>query len=453
MKGQVDEGLKYVQSLNIRVVKSYSNSEKFLTSKLGNTKARECLAWFEKRGASLGRNPEEESEYAFYAFKNQTLQQSKAISELFDADYIRRICTWISNNREFFGNRILDIGCDNGIITCFIAKLFPESEIVGIDRCFEAVEIARELAGSMNLTNVTFFNESCEHFSEGKFSCVFSSRVSQETINKPSCNLFDSFWNISSQYKNNLLPYIHSLVRNLDSDSTLILCDMIGIDPYYYGQLRCISQLHLVPIFGDQLTFSSFEDTINLSIVVSQFENDLPDIPDTIVDENPELLKPYVSNKYDFFARAFFVDYLKEQKIQLGDCQYTGWFANLLLDDNAKDLLLGYRVYFKNTDNPIMLSLWSNSKDETALIYFGPNENGERSWTNMDMSQKDEAIHTIRERIKACVEMDSIEYITVLNVQNGAFMEKRIAIEDAINDTVNPLSSIAGLTEFIKDQL
>ena len=33
-----------------------------------------------------------------------------------------------------FGKHILDIGCDNSIVSCFIARVLPEAEVTAIDR-------------------------------------------------------------------------------------------------------------------------------------------------------------------------------------------------------------------------------------------------------------------------------------------------------------------------------
>ena len=52
--------------------------------------------------------------------------------------------------------RILDIGCNIGITTCFLATRHPEATIIGIDCSGEAIACAKKLAAKLNLTNVEF---------------------------------------------------------------------------------------------------------------------------------------------------------------------------------------------------------------------------------------------------------------------------------------------------------
>ena len=51
---------------------------------------------------------------------------------------------------------IVDIGCGNGIISCFLAKTFPESKIIGQDLNANAIACARELATKLELSNTEF---------------------------------------------------------------------------------------------------------------------------------------------------------------------------------------------------------------------------------------------------------------------------------------------------------
>ncbi len=57
---------------------------------------------------------------------------------------------------------VLDIGCDNGLLTCFCALLWPSAEVVGVDPCKAAIDCAQELAGLLGLQNVKFVQGSAE---------------------------------------------------------------------------------------------------------------------------------------------------------------------------------------------------------------------------------------------------------------------------------------------------
>jgi SAM-dependent methyltransferase len=51
---------------------------------------------------------------------------------------------------------VIDVGCEQGLVTCFIASLSPGSRVVGLDVRPEALERARELAGALAIANVEF---------------------------------------------------------------------------------------------------------------------------------------------------------------------------------------------------------------------------------------------------------------------------------------------------------
>ncbi len=87
----------------------------------------------------------------FYDFKNSDPEISRALSEAYDGDIIRKACNYISSHKDYFGETILEVGCDCGIISCFLAKSFPDAEIVSIDRCAAAIKIAKDFAKKQGL--------------------------------------------------------------------------------------------------------------------------------------------------------------------------------------------------------------------------------------------------------------------------------------------------------------
>ncbi len=59
-------------------------------------------------------------------------------------------------DRLVAGSRVLDVGCGLGRTSRLIAKAFPRSEVVGLDRSPKAIRSARALARQEGLTNLTF---------------------------------------------------------------------------------------------------------------------------------------------------------------------------------------------------------------------------------------------------------------------------------------------------------
>jgi SAM-dependent methyltransferase len=62
---------------------------------------------------------------------------------------------WLRPN-VISARRILDLGCGNGLVTCFVAWQLPASSVVGVDRCRNALRVGAALAKRLRLKNVSF---------------------------------------------------------------------------------------------------------------------------------------------------------------------------------------------------------------------------------------------------------------------------------------------------------
>ncbi|MBS4539098.1 methyltransferase domain-containing protein [Clostridium sp. D2Q-11] len=83
---------------------------------------------------------------------------------------------------------VLDIGCDNGFITCFLAYSFRNTNFIGIDINPYSIKIAKELAKELNLKNIKFYTidyiDIISQFSSSYFDTVISIKVLHEIDSK-----------------------------------------------------------------------------------------------------------------------------------------------------------------------------------------------------------------------------------------------------------------------------
>ncbi len=70
---------------------------------------------------------------------------------------------------------VLDLACGTGILTCALAKKFPNSRIVGIDLQEEYLNYARIKKNENNLKNVEFHERSAEDVNEGEYDLITTS--------------------------------------------------------------------------------------------------------------------------------------------------------------------------------------------------------------------------------------------------------------------------------------
>ena len=265
MKKKRDPGLLYLNELSMNKHRSYDKGMQYLDSKIGEEKVAEFEGWIHKRGM----NEKLEDEIKFYDFKNQTLEMSLAISEVFDADYIRNLCNWICANQKLFGKRILDIGCDCGIITCFIAECFPEAKVVGIDRSEKSIRSAKELANKLALKNTTFIHADVNCF-DGEFDTVISSRVTQENFAEKDISVFNTFFNISELYKQQIESIIGKTTSLLANNGYLISFELVGLNPLYYAILRTIVSNGCEIIGTGEIAYTELDDHRSASVLISK---------------------------------------------------------------------------------------------------------------------------------------------------------------------------------------
>lgn len=95
-----------------------------------------------------------------YTVKNKDLETTMDFAGYY-YDLYRQFFAWFidfknSYDKNLDGKKILDLGCDNGITTCFIANLYPNSEIIGVDKCKKGIKCAEEIAQKLGVKNVKF---------------------------------------------------------------------------------------------------------------------------------------------------------------------------------------------------------------------------------------------------------------------------------------------------------
>ena len=94
-----------------------------------------------------------------YAIKNADLQLSLDMGigysrALYEAQLERVLSIAASRPSP---KRVLDPGCENGILTCFYGQLWPAAEIVGVDLSAAAIARANDLRDRVGVSNVAFF--------------------------------------------------------------------------------------------------------------------------------------------------------------------------------------------------------------------------------------------------------------------------------------------------------
>ena len=119
----------------------------------------------------------------FLQMRNSDLDASLVIGGMHDAVHDELILRWAKEHPQYFGKDVLDIGCDNGLLTCYLAKIHPESHFTGIDIREDSIRNANELAARLGLTNVEFCQRDLFARPDHLYDTVFCSQALNEQVN------------------------------------------------------------------------------------------------------------------------------------------------------------------------------------------------------------------------------------------------------------------------------
>ncbi len=219
-KRKKDAGLEYMLSLGFYPAKTISGIEEQIAAVSDRKTAREFIEIFDKRADGMIENDK------FYSLKNKDYNVSLALTSAFDSDILRRACNWIAEHKDYFGKTILEVGCDCGVMTCFLAQMFPESMITAIDRCQEAVTNASRLAKERGIKNIVFLACDLDDI-KGSFDTVFSMRTAHENY-KADEDIVNDLSEQAEIFKESLMPYTNTLSRLVSNDGQLITIERIG---------------------------------------------------------------------------------------------------------------------------------------------------------------------------------------------------------------------------------
>ncbi|WP_251551152.1 class I SAM-dependent methyltransferase [Neobacillus muris] len=166
-----------------------------------------------------------------YELKNQSLPFSLAV-ESWTMSFHLAFLNWVNGQEKLKPKRILEIGCDNGLLACWYATHFPDAEIVGIDREANSIHCAKQLAMQLEVDNVRFlqmdFSELKQGFSSNSFDLIISVRTFHEIMGPI---LISRYWSLTEYLKGNPTygdrKYLQIVDHLLSEDGTYLSCERL----------------------------------------------------------------------------------------------------------------------------------------------------------------------------------------------------------------------------------
>ena len=224
-KKPLDQGSKYLNEIGFTP---------FYDKKGLKPHWKEIFGEKEARRLDSARKKIEEGSPEFYDFKNSNPELSKSYSEFYDGEILRNACNYVYEHQQYFGKTILEVGCDTGIMSCFLAKTFPEATIVSIDRNPGGIALAKDQAEKLGIGNIEFINCSLNDLDE-KFDTVFSMRTMHENDDGDYPDIYAPFSKQCMGYAKIIHDYAKQLSFHIQDNGFLCSFERIEHNALLYS--------------------------------------------------------------------------------------------------------------------------------------------------------------------------------------------------------------------------
>ena len=361
-----DVGLHYIKKLGIKPERSAQKIFDKLSQEFG---AIEADAYMDSLYDMTDKNKK-----LFYKLKNSDYQKSMIFSGAYDADIIRKACNWIECHKECFGETILEVGCDCGFMTPFLATSFPNARIVAVDRNDKAIDIARRNLKKFEVNNVEFFTGDIKLLKGKKFETVFSMRTVQENRKRRYIEHFHDDWKITSDEFMQVINDYAMLLDTLTAENgTLVSIERMEVDPLFLAWLKSLNRNGFRTDVEDieQLHVYELDDTHDFPAIIAKRGEPVSD---------HELEQKWLE----------MLGYNPDKK------QWKNWEALAAANDLSDKLIEG--SYVLNEENECVGKMaYFSVKDDPDSLLFLINAGTEKDCT-LQLLPKDEE-STIREEL------------------------------------------------------
>lgn len=185
---------------------------------------------------------------------NQSLQMSLLAASFYDRVFFRRTMEYLLKQDCFWSGNIFDIGCGNGILTCFLALQHPDSMVTGLEISSNAVSVAKELAEKLTVDNVHFFKT--DELPQGRCDTLFSCRTVHENVAwRALCEESKSALPVEEQTRRHS-RYAKELSALVKPSGYLVSVERYEDDGAYAGLVRALEREGFCQVKGTHMQFS-----------------------------------------------------------------------------------------------------------------------------------------------------------------------------------------------------
>ncbi len=349
-KNATDVGLTYLQLLKMNPPTQSDGLYHQFRMKYGDVTGRGILSDLYRIIEQSESNPEYLKE--FYALKNDNLDKALLFNGGYSADTYRNVCNWISDNAAVFGEKILDAGCECGIMSCFLAIAFPNSHITAVDRCQNAILRGEELAERIGVKNITFrCADISEIPAEEKFDTVFSMRMLQE-----NCDLtgimedYRMLLEEASLFREKIRSYSEQLSGLTAEGGHIVSVERCDVDPVLLGWMKALNDR------GFGILTQTYKE-----LVCAEMEHR--------GCEQAFIAQKGASEEEEEVYRFWCLCQTMHTEL-VASSQYFGWYADMMLQNIHGEYLGGFLLENPEGRSILIYSLWENKDNKDRVLLY-----------------------------------------------------------------------------------
>lgn len=245
-------GIRRVTELDTALLETYGQDE-------GDAHIRRLTQLFDQSEERLlyGTNdtPYFQRQEELVDYLNQSLQMSLLAASFYDRVFFRRVMEYLFRYDSYLTGDMIDIGCGNGILTCFLALQHPDSVVTGVDLSANAILVANELAGRVQADNVHFTHAQASQLSpcDTLFSCrTVHENIAQRALYKESENAKRPVEEQVKRYEN----YAGELAALVKSKGYLVSVERYEDDSAYAALVSALERAGFCQIRRTYMQFS-----------------------------------------------------------------------------------------------------------------------------------------------------------------------------------------------------
>lgn len=217
--------IAFLKEIGARNVREPSQTKSELCRRFSREEAIEILERWKDIDKVAGIGEEDfidEMEYL-----NMTYERSIGVALTLDYDLYRAEFDICEKAKELFGRNILEYGCRNGIQSCFLGRLLPDSKILSIDDCELGLKHAERFRDGLGITNVEFRKESLATIpKDAKYDTVVMTQTLQRNNIAPGLpSAYLTLTEEAELIREQLADYVDRAIEHVADGGHLVFMD------------------------------------------------------------------------------------------------------------------------------------------------------------------------------------------------------------------------------------